>query len=94
LEKRKIYKEDWIGLKILDEKNGLVFLEAEGGHVNTHLVFFLQMINGVDAYLRRVSQGGSWEVFGTVQSRRQLVTVTRLQRGCIKKDYVRSFTGE
>jgi palmitoyl-protein thioesterase len=33
LKKRDIYKEDWIGLKTLDEKGGLVFLETEGAHV-------------------------------------------------------------
>jgi palmitoyl-protein thioesterase len=33
LQKRALYKEDWLGLKVLDEKKGLVFLEAEGGHV-------------------------------------------------------------
>jgi palmitoyl-protein thioesterase len=33
LRERDLYKEDWIGLKALDEKKGLVFLEAEGGHV-------------------------------------------------------------
>lgn len=33
LRKRELYKEDWLGLKTLDEKKGLVFLEAEGPHV-------------------------------------------------------------
>lgn len=33
LRERDLYKEDWIGLKALDEKKGLVFLETEGGHV-------------------------------------------------------------
>ncbi|KAF2736780.1 palmitoyl-protein thioesterase 1 precursor [Polyplosphaeria fusca] len=28
-----IYKEDWIGLKKLDEKGGLVFKKTEGGHM-------------------------------------------------------------
>ena len=34
MKKRDIYKKDWIGLKTLHEKKGLVFLEAEGGHVS------------------------------------------------------------
>jgi palmitoyl-protein thioesterase len=33
LYKRDIFTEDWIGLKVLDDKDGLVFLEAEGPHV-------------------------------------------------------------
>jgi palmitoyl-protein thioesterase len=33
LKDRKIYKEDWIGLKTLDEKGGLVFEEVEGEHM-------------------------------------------------------------
>ncbi|OCL05866.1 palmitoyl-protein thioesterase precursor [Glonium stellatum] len=33
LRNRTIYKEDWLGLKKLDEKGGLVFRETEGGHM-------------------------------------------------------------
>ena len=33
LRDRQIYKEDWIGLKALDEKNGLVFEEIKGKHM-------------------------------------------------------------
>ncbi|ORY10031.1 Alpha/Beta hydrolase protein [Clohesyomyces aquaticus] len=33
LKDRTIYKEDWIGLKKLDEKGGLVFKTVEGGHM-------------------------------------------------------------
>jgi palmitoyl-protein thioesterase len=33
LRKRDIYKEDWIGLKKLDEKGGLHFKTTEGGHM-------------------------------------------------------------
>jgi palmitoyl-protein thioesterase len=33
LKDRPIYKQDWIGLKKLDEKGGLVFKTAPGGHM-------------------------------------------------------------
>ena len=33
LRERRIYKEDWIGLKELDEKGALVFESVEGGHM-------------------------------------------------------------
>lgn len=33
LRNRTIYKEDWIGLKSLDEKGGLVFEKMKGGHM-------------------------------------------------------------
>lgn len=33
LKERKIYKEDWIGLKTLDKKGGLVYEEVEGEHM-------------------------------------------------------------
>ncbi|KAM3423333.1 hypothetical protein BST61_g770 [Cercospora zeina] len=33
LRERRIYKEDWIGLKKLDEKNGLVFETTKGDHM-------------------------------------------------------------
>lgn len=33
LRDRAIYKEDWIGLRKLDEKGGLVFETTEGGHM-------------------------------------------------------------
>jgi palmitoyl-protein thioesterase len=33
LRDRKIYKEDWIGLRKLDEKGGLHFETTEGGHM-------------------------------------------------------------
>lgn len=34
LRDRQIYKEDWIGLRKLDEKGGLHFKTTEGGHMN------------------------------------------------------------
>ena len=33
LKDRQIYKEDWIGLRSLDEKGGLVFETTKGGHM-------------------------------------------------------------
>jgi palmitoyl-protein thioesterase len=33
LRERKIYKEDWIGLRALDERGALVFEEVEGDHM-------------------------------------------------------------
>ncbi len=33
LKDRPIYKEDWLGLKTLDKKGGLIFEEIEGGHM-------------------------------------------------------------
>jgi palmitoyl-protein thioesterase len=36
LRNRTIYKEDWLGLKTLDEKKGLVFREVEGKHMELH----------------------------------------------------------
>jgi palmitoyl-protein thioesterase len=33
LRQRAIYKEDWIGLRALDEKEGLVFESVEGEHM-------------------------------------------------------------
>lgn len=34
LKDRPLYKQDWLGLKQLDEKDGLVFLTAPGRHMN------------------------------------------------------------
>lgn len=34
LRERAMYKEDWIGLKALDEKGGLFFRNASGGHMD------------------------------------------------------------
>ncbi|KAF1952352.1 palmitoyl-protein thioesterase 1 precursor [Byssothecium circinans] len=34
LRNRTIYKEDWIGLKKLDQKGGLVFKTTKGGHMD------------------------------------------------------------
>jgi palmitoyl-protein thioesterase len=34
LKERKLYTEDWIGLKALDNKGGLIFKTAPGAHMN------------------------------------------------------------
>jgi palmitoyl-protein thioesterase len=34
LQNRKMYKDDWIGLKALDDKGALVFEEVEGKHMS------------------------------------------------------------
>lgn len=34
LKKRDIYKEDWIGLKALDEKGALKLVSTPGGHMD------------------------------------------------------------
>jgi len=34
LRDREMYKEDWLGLKRLDEKGGLVFKSTPGGHMD------------------------------------------------------------
>ncbi|ODQ66604.1 alpha/beta-hydrolase [Nadsonia fulvescens var. elongata DSM 6958] len=43
LEDRDIYKQDWIGLKQLDQKNGIVYMLVGGGHmeVTDELVTFI-----------------------------------------------------
>lgn len=33
LEKRKLYTEDWIGLKALGERDAIVYMELEGAHM-------------------------------------------------------------
>jgi len=33
LKERKIYKEDWVGLRTLDKKGALKFETTEGGHM-------------------------------------------------------------
>ena len=33
LQKRKMYEEDWLGLKVLDERGSLVFRNATGAHM-------------------------------------------------------------
>jgi hypothetical protein len=33
LEKRELYTEDWLGLKVLGERNAIVYVELEGAHM-------------------------------------------------------------
>jgi len=46
LKESPIYKEDWIGLKTLDEANKLKFLEVEGDHLKFTEPWFLANIVG------------------------------------------------
>jgi len=39
-----LYKEDWLGLKVLDESNRLKFLEVNGGHLQFTDPWFIQNI--------------------------------------------------
>ena len=41
-----MYKEDWLGLKSLDARKGLVFLEAEGRHVIDPLILLIEELTG------------------------------------------------
>ena len=45
-----LYKEDWIGLKELDEGGRLVLNSVPGRHMNFSLKWLLK--NVIDAYLR------------------------------------------
>ena len=50
LEESRIYVEDWIGLRELDETGRLVFLSEEAGHVDSDDDFFAEEI--VQKYLQ------------------------------------------
>lgn len=45
----EIYKQDWIGLKQLDERDAIVFDDCPGNHMNISLEWFQQ--NVVTKYL-------------------------------------------
>ena len=44
LKSLPLYKEDWLGLKTLDEEGKLVFLEQPGHHMEHHEDWFTQNI--------------------------------------------------
>lgn len=44
LNETALYKEDWIGLKAMDEQGKLVFLECEGNHLRMPDEFLLNQI--------------------------------------------------
>ena len=50
LRERAIYKEDWLGLKKLDERGGLVFKTVRGEHMQISQKTFKKMVrlyNGI-----------------------------------------------
>jgi palmitoyl-protein thioesterase len=49
LRDQPLYKEDWLGLKRLDEAGGLFFESAPGEHMQFTLRWFEEKV--VDAYL-------------------------------------------
>jgi len=66
VREREIYKQDWIGLRALDEKGGLHFETTEGGHMNLG-----------DEVLTHVfekwfsAKSGSWDWDGVVGDEKQ-----------------------
>ncbi len=44
LNETRLYREDWIGLRTLDESGRLVFLMSEGNHLQFTEEFFVQQI--------------------------------------------------
>eukprot|EP01024_Parvocaulis_polyphysoides_P020027 TRINITY_DN191_c1_g2_i6.p2 TRINITY_DN191_c1_g2~~TRINITY_DN191_c1_g2_i6.p2 ORF type:complete len:134 (-),score=10.53 TRINITY_DN191_c1_g2_i6:43-444(-) len=45
LQEQEIYKEDWIGLKKLDQENKLVFIQKLGNHLQIGMDWFDEYIN-------------------------------------------------
>ncbi|PSN71278.1 palmitoyl-protein thioesterase 1 precursor [Corynespora cassiicola Philippines] len=66
LRDRAIYKEDWIGLKKLDEKGGLVFKTTPGGHMELSDEVLTDVFQTYFAPPNKAEAG--WKgVFGKVQ---------------------------
>lgn len=66
LRDRKMYKEDWLGLKALDQRGGLVFRTAKGGHMRlTEEVLEEVMIDFFGA--ERTRKGAREKMVGGVQ---------------------------
>ena len=51
LQSTTLYKEDWLGLKSLDEQGKLVFLEQEGDHMDHYEVKNFYTENNVIPFL-------------------------------------------
>ncbi len=56
----ELYKEDWIGLRELDESGRLVLGSVPGAHMHFSLPWFLD--NVVDPYLRGSARTGGDDV--------------------------------
>jgi len=59
LRERQIYKEDWIGLKKLDQKGGLHFETTEGGHMQLGDKVLTEVF---ETYYS--TKSGSWDMSG------------------------------
>ncbi|KAJ3101439.1 Palmitoyl-protein thioesterase 1 [Phlyctochytrium planicorne] len=44
MREQEIYKEDWIGIKALDDAGKLVFLESEGKHMKFSIEYFQEIV--------------------------------------------------
>lgn len=60
LRNRTIYEEDWIGLKELDEKKGLVFAKVEGKHMHLKAKGLKQMFKNYFGPMNKTTT--AWEV--------------------------------
>jgi palmitoyl-protein thioesterase len=61
LRDRTIYKEDWIGLKALDQKGGLDFKTTKGGHMHLTDKVLVEVFETYFAPSKKDSEGkASW----------------------------------
>ena len=68
LRERPIYKEDWLGLKALDEKGGLIFKTTPGGHMDLEEEVLVETFAEHFGSERGVLSAGVQAVSGTRQS--------------------------